>query len=348
MTTTEAREFLRSPTGRLSLTYLAIIMSLTLLFSIVLFTIASSQLRRPLPPGRELRRELAMVDATQVAQYLDAKADHDRWELFWTLVLLNLCVGAVGSWFSVYLAKKTMEPITAAMAQQVQFVSDASHELRTPLTSLRAMNEVVLGRKKISDKEARDLATQNIDEVAKLHELTTSLLGLVGADQQPITTKEPVDLQQAVGEALASVVTPAQAKDLQIDDATTALHVLTHRSALIQVLRIILDNAVKYSPANGTIYLTTTTDGSHVHLSVRDEGIGIPPEHLPRIFDRFYRADNARSKADGSGYGLGLAIAKSLSNRYGFALQASSQPANGATFRITLPISSSPSQQKEA
>lgn len=330
------KDFLKTRTGHLALTYFAIIMAMTIVFSVVIFAIASNQFDRPLQPRTTFRSVLG-GDDTYVRDLLDQRADEARMGLLVGLLILNTGMALFGVWFSVYLARRTMEPIEQAMEEQGRFVSDASHELRTPLTALQAMNEVALRRKKITDAEARELAQANVTEATKLHALTTSLLGLVTSDRAPVTLK-PVDIQAAVADAMSYVVGAAQAKHIEVEDKLPAIRITTDSEKLVHVVRILLDNAVKYSNKNGKVVIAAKELPHMVRLSVTDNGVGIQAADIPHIFSRFYRADASRSKEQHEGYGLGLAIAKTISDRMGWKISATSKFGSGSTFSIDMPV----------
>lgn len=277
------------------------------------------------------------IDREQVKVLLDKRADEAKLGLLTSLLALNIGVLAFGAWFSLFLARRTMAPIEQAMEEQSRFVTDASHELRTPLTALQSMNEVALRRKKITDNDARELAANNVAEAAKLHALTSSLLGLVksGTANAPL---RPVKLQDAVSDAIAAIVAGAQAKSITVNDTVGNKTALADHDQLVQVLCILLDNAVKYSPPKSTITIAANEQGKKIQLLVRDTGSGISKTDLPHIFSRFYRSDTSRSKHAQTGYGIGLAIAKSISDSRGWDIAAKSEQGKGATFSLDLPL----------
>jgi len=334
----EIQEYFRTRQGRLASTYLVIIMAMTVVFSVVVFTISSVQFSRPVQPD-EIVFQNPWADRIQIHELLERRANEERIGLIMWLVGLNLIMLVFGAWFSNYLAQKTLEPIEQAMAEQIQFVSDASHELRTPLTALQSMNEVVLRRKEITDEQARELAAHNVDEVKKLHELTASLLGLVRAERSaPVMSN--VSLQEVVADAMTLIVGAAQAKKVIVEDKVGTIIVHASPAQISQIVRILLDNAVKYSKPGGTVAVWTEIkerDGI-VRLHVSDDGIGIARENMPRIFSRFFRVDDSRSKESSEGYGLGLAIAKSISDQNKMNIMVASKLGKGSTFSIDLPL----------
>lgn len=332
----QLKNYFGSRTGRLAMTYLAIIMAMTIAFSAIIFSIASRQFDRPLD-GRGMGH-VFMGAPDDIKDLLDQRADDARAELLLSLLFLNFGMLGFGVWLSNYLAQHTMAPIERAMQEQVQFVSDASHELRTPLTALTSLNEVVLRRKgKITDTEARDLAAKNVAETSKLYALTTSLLGLVHVEQQMVVMG-PVDLQRVVGDAMEHIITTAQEKKIIVEDATPKVMVLSQAERLTQVVKILLENAIKYSHKNSTVRLHTVARSNTLTLFVSDAGVGIDEKDLPHIFNRFYRADQSRNKQANNGYGIGLAIAKTISDRLDMNIQVKSKVGKGSTFSIDLPL----------
>lgn len=338
MVMSQIKHYFSSRTGRLALTYLAIIMAMTIIFSVIIFSLASRQFDKPLEGHGAGRIMMNAPDDLRIL--LDQRAADARAELMLSLLFLNMGMLGFGLWFSTYLAARTMAPIEHAMQEQAQFVSDASHELRTPLTALTSLNEVALRRKsKINDADARELAAKNVTETSKLYNLTTSLLGLVRAENQdnmPMLT--PVDLQRTVSDAMEYIIPAAQAKLLTVDDTVPNVRVLSNKERLTQVLKILLDNAVKYSHKKGVIHVAAEIQNESVMLSVADSGIGIAGHDLPHIFNRFYRADQSRNKEKNEGYGIGLAIARQISDQMGMNIKVKSNVGEGSVFTIELPL----------
>lgn len=328
---------LKGDTGRLAATYLAIIFCLTLIFSAVIYTISSSQFDRPLPLHGQVNHVYDFDDYTMngVQQLFDERADQARANLLLSLFVLNVVVLVGGAFFSYFLARKTLEPIEKAMDAQSQFVSDASHELRTPLTALQVTNEVALRKKKLTIKEAKDLIGHNLAETVKLRTLSDALLGLAG-QKGADTSKTKVNVAEVVLDAVQTLEPLADSKHITVAHDIPAVNIMANQAALTQILRILLDNAIKYSPDGSTVALTVATDHD-VSISVADQGVGIAPEHQAKIFDRFYRIDESRSSNHVEGSGLGLAIAKAIAERHGYTINVHSEAGKGSTFRISLP-----------
>lgn len=333
---TTAGQFLQTRTGRLAGTYFAIIVALTLMFSIVLFSVMSLRLDRPTPPpGREMVPQEQAIFHARSEKIFHERIEATLRDLLVSIVLFNLAIYIGAGFFSYYLARKTLEPIEAAMERQVQFVSDASHELRTPLTAIQTANEVALRNRKLTLTESRRVMEQTIEDADKLHALASALLGLAREER---VIKRAFSLQDAVTEAIQPVVPLALAKDIAIEETTSSARVLGHSASVTQIVRILLENAVKYSPEKSTITVTNESSGNHEVIRVKDHGVGVAEADRAKIFDRFYRADVSRSSQTVEGFGLGLAIARQLANTQGYGLRLEhTKQGEGSTFALSLP-----------
>lgn len=326
---------LKGDTGRLAATYLLIIMALTVMFSGIIYGISSSQLDRPIQSrgGPMLQFDDSFRSSFEIL--LEQRAAQARGELLASLVLLNLAVLLGGSFFSYFLARKSLEPIEAAMRSQAQFVSDASHELRTPLTALQVTNEVALRKKKLTVPQAKELIGHNLAETIKLRNLSESLLGLAKQDTVD-TTVSKVSLPEAVLDAVQTLLPLANEKRITISHDVPAIEVTANGSALTQIVRILLDNAIKYSPEKSTVVVSADAADGKTAILVKDHGPGIAPEHHAKIFDRFYRVDASRSSQHTEGSGLGLAIAKAIAERNGYELTVQSKLGDGSAFIVAI------------
>ena len=311
---------------RIALSYLAVIMTLSLAFSMIIYAITSVQLNRPLPPGEHAQQPPELVER-QFSRRLEQRNRETRGLVIMSLVVLNGAMLLVGYWLSLLLARRTLAPIERAMRAQVQFVSDASHELRTPLTALMTTNEVALRKKTLDEKKARVVFQRNIDEVEKLRELTDNLLQLTQVDNQQIE-KQAVDMAKLVRDTVDRYqpVADKVVLDVQVPSVNHVVAVV----AVTQILGTLIDNAIKYSPSGSTVVIRL--DGQT--LSVVDQGIGIAKQNQAKIFNRFYRSDEARTRGHNSGYGLGLAIARAVADKNGYQLSVKSKLGQGSTFSL--------------
>ncbi len=335
---------LQSATVRLTGTYLAIMMLMSISFSFVFYNTSSHQLdRQELPQDitrvyESLRQNDERLGPGDLQRFLRQRADEGRHELLARLVLINTTVLLAGGAISYLLARRSLQPIEEAMEAQTRFVSDASHELRTPLTALQTTNEVALRKAKLSAADARELIAHNVDEVAKLKQLSDGLLGLLKQDGQ-VHELTSVSLQAVSSEAMNRIAPAAIKKHMSVNDAVPNIMVKSDEQALVQIVTILLDNAVKYSPDKSEIFIDARMRGKTATLTVRDQGIGIKATELPHIFDRFYRADTSRNRQQIQGYGLGLSIAKKLSEQIGVEISAKSAQDKGTTFSLKVPLS---------
>jgi signal transduction histidine kinase len=230
--------------------------------------------------------------------------------------------------------------LQAAHQHQVDFVANVSHELRTPLTAVKGLVET-LRDGAVDDPQVRDRFLETVEsETDRLIRLVNDLLTLSRADSEVLKLEcEPADLG-SLAQSVARRLAP-RAEDrgvaLYVTATADAPLALADPDRIEQVLVNLLDNAIKYSPPNGTVTIAVEerADGM-VQVRVSDEGIGIPTEDLPRIGERFYRADKARSRAEG-GSGLGLAIAQALVEAHGGRLWLESKEGKGTVVTFTLP-----------
>ena len=313
---------------RLALSYLAVIMTLSLAFSVIIYAITSVQLNRPLPPGEHAQQPPELIER-QFNRRLERRNSETRGSVIISLATLNGVMLLVGYWLSLLLARRTLVPIERAMRAQVQFVSDASHELRTPMTALMTTNEVALRKKTLDEKKVRVVFQRNIDEVEKLRELTDNLLQLTQVDNQQIE-KQAVDMAELIRDTVDRYQPVADKKQVVLDMQVVPTKHTVAVTAVAQILGTLLDNAIKYSPSGSTVVIRL--DGQT--LSVVDQGIGIAKQDQAKIFDRFYRSDEARTRGHGSGYGLGLAIAKAVADKNGYQLSVKSEAGQGSTFSL--------------
>lgn len=333
--------FLKTTTARLTISYLIIIMIMSLGFSLVFYNTSYRALGRQIPPPNAFgfqTRNTTFGNAQSIDEFLRERVEEGRRELAMRLIGLNILILIGGSVVSYYLARRTLKPIEENMEAQNQFVSDASHELRTPLTALQTTNEVALRKSKVSSPEAKEIFQHNVDEVTKLKQLTDSLLNLAKTDNG-VTNITLVDISDVVTDALNKVVNTALEKEITVDDNVPKISVRGNKDSLSQAVAIILDNAIKYSPAKSNIQVKAQSDTKYVWVSIKDEGVGIKAVHLPHIFDRFYRVDSSRSKHTVEGFGIGLSLAKKIIEQHNGEIIAASTPGKGSTFTIKLPLS---------
>lgn len=254
------------------------------------------------------------------------------------LVLFNLGTLIFGGLLSYGLARRTLQPIGDAFEAQSRFSSDASHELRTPLTAMQTEIEVALRNKDITKAQAIELLRSNLEEVAKLRALSEGLLRLSRSHTKELELR-PVEVDKILNDVIERVIKPAEAKHIAVEnEISDNLRVIGDHQSLVELLVILIDNAIKYSNQKSTINLKADVNGKQVLIHVVDHGRGIPAEQLPHIFERFYRVDSSRAKGGSEGYGLGLSIAEMIAKALGAQLSVKSTFGKGSTFTIILPV----------
>ncbi len=329
--------------------YLAILLSISLFFSATLYQTSIGELerglRRPTPvldnpigPGfsEGIRRQI--IDERQ-QQYNEARRN-----IINKLLITNLLILIGGGALSYYLALRTLRPIEEAHEAQSRFTADASHELRTPITSMRTENEVALMDPKLSLKEAKQQLQSNIEELEKLTSLVEGLLRFAQIDNAKLQTTT-ISADSIVTLAVDRALPRAEKRGILITTKITAKNAVISgdQVALTEALLTIIDNAVKYSPEKSEVTVTLSRQQKNIVFTVKDKGAGIKASELPHIFERFYRADSSRTKQHVDGYGLGLAIAKSIVDAHRGQLTATSVLNKGSTFVMTVPAAKSAS-----
>ncbi len=245
----------------------------------------------------------------------------------------------------LFLADRALVPIRMAFRRQREFVADASHELRTPLAILRASTEVLdrelqeAAPAVAASPDIREVVDNLLSETDRMSHLVGDLLTLARADSGDLQLEiRPMDLAEVAEGVARKVGLLARNKGIELATSLPqSLPMEGDAARLEQMLLILLDNAVKYTDAGGRVDLTVETRGTRAELRVSDTGIGIPARDLPRIFERFYRVDKARTRAEG-GTGLGLAIARWIIDAHRGSVHVESEPGRGTIFTILLPL----------
>jgi signal transduction histidine kinase len=261
-----------------------------------------------------------------------------RWVLV-ILVVLGLLFFGVALFISQKMSKKAMVPITRAFTRQQEFVADASHELRTPLavllSSIDAMEMTIEPAKE--DFAGKRLSTMR-QEVKRMTNLVSDLLTLARSDSGTIELRtEQFDFRPLAENALESVRPLAAKKHISTTlSAPESLMTIGDPERLSQLLYILLDNAIKYTPNGGEVAVFLSKEGSDLFMAVKDTGIGIKEEDYNRIFERFYRLDKSRTRQAG-GHGLGLSIAKWIVETHHGSIKVKSEIGQGSTFLVMMP-----------
>jgi signal transduction histidine kinase len=310
---------------RLTLWYLAILATIVALLSLVLYRILVSLQQAELTSiVPTVRRGIAQIFA------------RDEGTLAVQIIALDAGVLILAALGAYALAGRTLEPLQQAMERQERFAAAASHELRTPLTVLQGSMEVALLNRRTPEEYERILQ-QAAAEAQRLGVLVADLLTLARAQRDvEALSPELLDLRDVAREAVAGIRPLAEQKrqtlEAQFDGS---LLVQGDAIKLRQLLNNLLDNAVTYTPPEGRVQVSGRRDRGQVRLQVRDSGPGIAPEHLPRLFEPFYRVDSTGGGNEDHS-GLGLALAAWIARAHRGHLSVESHLGAGTTFTLTL------------
>lgn len=256
-----------------------------------------------------------------------------------TLLAVALLGVIISGGISAMLVRRALMPIRVAVQRQRDFVADAAHELRTPLAILRTVGEVGLSARSVDDLQAT--IEQMLGENQHLTRLVDDLSLLARTDTNSVSIeRRPVAFSDLVSDTAGELRFLVEEQGVNLDtDIQHGVHVTGDMLRLRQLILILLDNALKHTPTGGTVRVTLAMHSGRARLQIADSGAGIDPSHLPRIFDRFYRADESRT---GEGSGLGLAIGKWIVEAHGGQIHAENTVPHGALFTVTLPVTRAP------
>lgn len=336
----------KSEVNRLTLSYLAVIMTLSLIFTGIIYLLSTASLNRPLLPSEEENSSVSM-EAPEFEEHsfentfrkrLERRDNTTRMTIIYSLAGFNLGIFVIGIFVSRSLAKLTLAPIERAMMKQTQFIFDASHELKTPLTAMLVRNEVALRKKSLPEKKVREVIEKNIEEILKMKELTASMLDVARENGEPERLTE-ISVPEFLADLQEKLAPIARERGVKVGTEMNLgknLRASAAKNTLEQILTIFADNAMKYS-GEKIIYLRAGRRGKNVAFSVKDNGAGVKKEDQKRIFERFYQVDAARTRTeDKTSHGLGLAIAKNLAERQGYKIVLRSSEGRGAEFEVVV------------
>ena len=277
---------------------------------------------------------VVFTDTTQRDEALKSQA--------FTSVLIF--VAAMFAFFAAswWLSSWALKPVEDAWGRQRRFIADASHELKTPLTVILANSQILQSDPGIPDSSMRWVNSTS-DEASRMSELVTELLELTRADEASqagtsnVMATTCIDFSELVESMTLEFDAVAFERGCSIETAIEpGIQIMGDRSWLERAVKALIDNATKYADNGSQVLVGLKREGKHVVYSVNNKGTVISPEDLDHIFDRFYRSDRARSREDTGGFGLGLAIAKSIFEAHGGTITATSNATEGTTFTVTL------------
>ncbi len=239
-------------------------------------------------------------------------------------------VGRLAETFDAMLAR-----LDDAFRRERQFTMDASHELRTPLAAMQAILNVIREERR-SPEDYEQALDDLTEETYRLRALTDDLLHLARGDDRQIAIRQNVDLSTLLQDIIDSLRPLAESKGITLDCTISAGLIISGDSdALIRLFVNLLDNAIKYTPQGRITLAAGREPGSIIKITIADTGMGISAEHLPHIFDRFYRVDQSRTSG---GAGLGLAISSEIVRAHGGTIEVTSRLGEGSTFTLCFPM----------
>ena len=282
------------------------------------------------------------VGGTTFVAFADASAASSWQSLALTLAAVGVGALAVFLVISVFFSRWALGPVARAWDQQQRFVADASHELKTPLTVILANTSILRAHPERSVASQSQWIESTQSEAERMQELVRDMLDLAGPEHaETVREHARVDLTDLVEGGLLQFESVAFERNVSLaSDIDRDVSVTGDASSLRRLVTTLLDNACKYVEEGGRIAVTLRQTARRIELHVHNTGTVIAEEDLPHVFDRFYRADKARTRSEGS-YGLGLAIAREITEEHGGTITATSDETNGTTFTVTLPLRSS-------
>lgn len=330
---------------KLTIWYVAIIMVICISFSLIIYQLITNEFKAYeklywYKKKTQLQKQFTNLPECTSEMILEPDIALQRDltnHLKFALLLLNVGILGLSAVGSYLLAGRTLRPIQDMMEQQNRFISDASHELRTPLASIQCEIEVNLRDKNMTMAEAKEILNSNLEDVNRLNRLTENLLKLTSyeANRNKLIT-ENVSLEEILIDAQKKVAHALQDKKITFQTTIKDTIFKADPHTLSELFVILLDNAIKYSPPESTIQITGKKRNGSIQVDIKDSGPGINAEDIPRIFDRFYRADKSRTKTNG--YGLGLSIAQTIAKAHGGWITVKSSVGKGSTFTVVLPV----------
>lgn len=345
---------------KLTIWYVTAIMTVSVMFSMVIYTGVTQNLEQSFIRAENRLRGISGIEMSQqlllqatseaelfsilpnienkheLHQFFLDELKNSKQKVLYHLLFANGLILLASTLASYLLASKTLRPVEDIMLEQKRFIADASHELRTPLTSLKTTIEVSL-RDKSLDKKAKKILESNLEDVDSLTELIESLLQLASQEKRTIT-KQLIDIHEVASRVIKTVKPLAKEKNIIIVSKLAHQQILASETALVQLLTILLDNAIKYSRNKGTVRVDIVSSKRSLVITVSDAGIGIHKKYLPHIFDRFYRVDSSRTSSQHSGFGLGLSVAKQIVLNHKGSICVASTIGKGTIFTISLPL----------
>jgi signal transduction histidine kinase len=350
----ERLRMFRSARVKLTLFYLATLVAFSLTLTVGIRVFAEYELNKSIAAQQGEFHQMAQNGLSLLIphpedDFQDSQTYHSRiarQNLNRDLAWLNFVALIIGGLVSYWYAGRTLRPIAEVHEAQARFVADASHELRTPLANIRAENEVFLRSNVQSTSfnaaETRELIQSNLEEVQRLEHLSRDLLALSQYGQTELPM-EAIPVKDVVHDAITQTGKTLESRSIKVKKRLGEGCIKANHESIVRLLVILIDNAIKYGPENGIIYIAGAAHASNYVITLRDEGKGIEDKDLPHIFERLYRGDTARTSGANAtnGYGLGLALAQEIVQAHDGSIKAYNAPhsqGGGAVFSLQLPL----------
>ena len=307
-------------------------MTISILFSGAIFEITTNEVSSRLSRFEHNLQISPIIGQPPIETLRANEIDLASQNITTGLLVTNLVVLVLGGGLSYLLARLTLRPIKEMHEAQSRFTSDASHELRTPLAAMKTEIEVALRDKQATKKDFEVIMKSSLEEVDKLTNLSQMLLNLSRLDHDKLKSTA-VNIKAVTLDVIRRHNVSSDRIRIK---STQRLSVLANEPAIVELVSILVDNALKYSPSDSLVLITLTARGnSHVCFEIINTGDGIDEKKLPYIFDRFYRADTSRTNR--VGYGLGLSLAKKIVELSQGELSVTSTPGQSTIFTVLLP-----------
>lgn len=332
---------------KLTISYVLIIMFLTISFSAVVYYNVNNFAQRaielherrvesrlnefPRPPRLPMRFQ------EPFAQEAVSQVRHNTIIL---LLLVNISALLASSVFGYWFTGRALKPVEVMVNKQKKFVADAAHELKTPLAAMKTQFEVNLRNKNFNLEQAKKILASSVEEVDSLTLLVNSLLKKSNySDKNAIVQKETFAIKPLAEKIISEKFKDRiQGKKINLETEIEDVKIRAHKSAVTELLTILIDNAIKFNSVNGSLILNIAKKDNKLKIKVKDSGQGISKKDLPYIFDRFYKADSSRTKDPHDGFGLGLSIAKEIVELHQGNMEVSSRVGKETVFTATLSV----------
>ncbi|MBP9762978.1 ATP-binding protein [Patescibacteria group bacterium] len=320
--------------AQLTLTYTAILAAILLISSSIIYSAFARRLESRfgrLPP----RAQVVLPEGPSTPRPEEVLRD-----LTYSLIIVNSLLLILAAILSYWLAGLTLEPIEEAYHRQRRFLSDASHELRTPLAILQADIENTLTQPKVTNI-IKEQAESQLEEIQRMGEIIKNLLILSRLDEKaiPHATQSTINLSELISLLVKRFQPLAKQMNITLNETPLEKSLFVHgnEDLLQQAFSNLIKNAIAYNQKEGRVTVKSWQTNSDAHIEIEDTGIGIAPEDVDKVFDRFYRVDKSRSRQTG-GSGLGLSIVQSVITQFHGSIEVKSELERGTTIHIKLPL----------